>query len=43
MSYALQITSTMNMLVRIATELEASFNAVERVQVSTLTITIAFP
>lgn len=37
MSYALQITSTMNMLVRIATEMEASFNAVERVQEYTAT------
>ena len=32
MSYALQITAQLNMLVRIATEVEGAFNAVERVQ-----------
>jgi ATP-binding cassette, subfamily C (CFTR/MRP), member 1 len=33
MAYALQITSQLNLMVRMATEMENSFNAVERIQV----------
>jgi ABC-type multidrug transport system fused ATPase/permease subunit len=33
LAYALQITSQLNLLVRMCTEVESSFNAVERVQV----------
>lgn len=32
LSYALQITAQLNLLIRVVTEVEASFNAVERVQ-----------